>query len=124
MTLLLGLILMQPASTFATSDSYSLMAAWMDKTWFDETLVGVLIFVIGCARLVGLVINGSTPRSAQVTPWIRSIAALFGMAIWGPMAWGFLAANSISTANAIYPVLFLMEIVNYYDALHDYGDAA
>jgi hypothetical protein len=113
-TTLWGAVLLLPNDTFAGSSWQFFARLWPEQAW------GVLMFLLGIARLGGLFVNGARP---DVTPWIRVVSAGGGVLLWLLICYGFALTGVISTWLAVYPVFALAELVNIYRAMHDAGEA-
>ena len=81
--------------------------------------MGWLMLVIGCLRIIGLVVNGAR---RNVTPQIRQFSAGIGCLIWSGISYGFASSDVVSTWLAIYPLFAVGELVNIHRAAHDQGE--
>lgn len=114
--MLLGYILMLPAESFTNSTSFLAMGSLMtEDSW------GILLFIVGTARLIGLIVNGSME---SVTPWIRTIGAIFGFACFAVITYSMVVAAVYvgappSTGIAMYLVASVMEVSAIYLAFID-----
>lgn len=86
----------------------------------SEDALGWLMLVVGCLRIIGLVINGARK---QVTPQIRQCSAAIGCLIWTGICYGFASSDVVSTWIAIYPFFAIGELVNINRAARDQGEA-
>lgn len=86
----------------------------------SEDFLGWIMFVVGCLRIIGLVINGARKN---VTPQIRQFSAAAGCMIWLGIACAFASSGVISTWIAIYPLFVIGELINIHRAAHDQGEA-
>ncbi|NSL22037.1 hypothetical protein [Agrobacterium tumefaciens] len=86
----------------------------------SEDFLGWIMFVVGCLRIIGLVINGARKN---VTPQIRQFSAAAGCMIWSGIAYAFASSGVISTWIAIYPLFAIGELINIHRAAHDQGEA-
>lgn len=112
--MLFGCILLLPAQTFN-------QPAFMAFTQLvpSEDSLGWVILMIGCLRIIGLVINGARQK---VTPQIRQFSAGVGCMIWTGICYGFASSDVVSTWLAIYPLFAIGELVNIHRAAHDEGE--
>lgn len=85
----------------------------------SEDFLGRIMLLIGCLRIIGLVINGAREK---VTPQIRQFSAGIGCVIWTGIAYGFASSDVVSTWLAIYPLFALGELVNIHRAARDQGE--
>lgn len=91
------------------------------RVLFGGTFVlGTVLLVLGIARLVGLVINGSM---AMVTPWIRVVSALGGATIWVGFTFAYMLSGVLGFWAIIFPAFAAWEFVNIRRAARDAGDA-
>jgi hypothetical protein len=86
----------------------------------SENFLGWSMLLVGCLRIVGLVINGARKT---VTPQIRQISAGIGCIIWAGISYGFASSDVVSTWIAIYPLFAMGELVNINRAARDQGEA-
>lgn len=77
------------------------------------------MLLIGCLRIIGLVINGARER---VTPQIRQLSAAIGCVIWSGISYGFASSDVASTWLAVYPLFALGELINIHRAARDQGE--
>ena len=112
--LLFGYVLLLPTETF-NQPSFIVFREWIKKDHLEW-----LMLIVGCARIIGLVVNGARKR---VTPQIRQISGAIGCLVWVGISYGFASSDVISTWFAIYPLFVLGELVNIYRAAHDQGEA-
>lgn len=112
--MIFGVILLLPSETF---NQPAFMAF---RSLVSENGLGWTMLVVGCLRIIGLVINGARK---QVTPQIRQFSAGAGCLIWSGICYGFASSDVVSTWIAIYPLFFLGELVNIYRAAQDQGEA-
>lgn len=110
-----GWVLLLPSQTFN-------QPAFMGFTEIvpSEDSLGWIMFVVGCLRIIGLVINGA---KKNVTPQIRQFSAAAGCMIWSGIAYAFASSGVISTWIAIYPLFAIGELINIHRAAHDQGEA-
>lgn len=85
----------------------------------SESALGWIMVILGMARVVGLIINGSRKH---VTPMIRQVSAGVGCLIWFGIVYGFASSGIVSTWLAIYPLFGIGELVNIHRAAHDQGE--
>lgn len=113
--MLFGYVLLLPSQTFN-------QPAFMGFTEIvpSEDFLGWVMFVMGCLRIIGLVINGARKN---VTPQIRQFSAAAGCLIWSGIAYAFASSGVISTWIAIYPLFAIGELINIHRAAHDQGEA-
>lgn len=112
--IMFGYVLLLPSQTF-NQPSF-----WAFRTLVTEDFLGWFMLIIGCVRIVGLVINGAKKK---VTPQIRQVSAAIGCMIWAGITYGFSASDVISTWLAIYPLFAIGELVNINRAARDQGEA-
>lgn len=112
--IMFGYVLLLPSETF-NQPSF-----WAFRTLVTEDFLGWFMLIIGCVRIVGLVINGAKKK---VTPQIRQVSAAIGCMIWAGITYGFFASDVISTWLAIYPLFAIGELVNINRAARDQGEA-
>ncbi|AYD00043.1 hypothetical protein [Neorhizobium sp. NCHU2750] len=86
----------------------------------SEDALGWTMLIVGCIRIIGLVINGARK---QVTPQIRQFSAAVGCLIWTGITYGFASSDVVSTWIAIYPFFAIGELVNINRAARDQGEA-
>lgn len=98
----LGVWLLLPFETFASSPTYLMMARWA-----DETTWGLAFFAAGWVRLVIIVINGAWWRTA----FFRAVAAFYSLFFWLSLFVGILAANPESL-GMMYGLVFAAEVSN------------
>lgn len=113
--ILFGYVLLLPSQTF-NQPAFSAFTALVPS----ETFLGWFMFVVGCLRIIGLVVNGARKN---VTPQIRQVSAAIGCFIWAGISYGFASSGVISTWLAIYPLFAIGELVNINRAAHDQGEA-
>lgn len=85
----------------------------------SEDFLGWLMFWVGIARIIGLIINGARKN---VTPQIRQFSAAIGCFIWAGITFGFYSSNVVSTWLAVYPLFAVGELVNIHRAARDEGE--
>lgn len=112
--ILFGAILLLPAQTFNQPAFQA-----FNQLVPSEDFLGWLMLMIGCLRIVGLVINGSREK---VTPQIRQFSAGVGCLIWTGICYGFASSDVVSTWLAIYPLFAAGELVNIHRASRDQGE--
>lgn len=112
--MLFGCILLLPTQTFN-------QPAFMAFTRLvpSEDFLGLVMLMIGCLRIIGLVINGARQK---VTPQIRQFSAGVGCMIWTGICYGFASSDVVSTWLAIYPLFAVGELVNIHRASRDQGE--
>lgn len=112
--ILFGCILLLPTQTFN-------QPAFMAFTQLvpSEDFLGWVMLMIGCLRIIGLVINGARQK---VTPQIRQFSAGVGCMIWTGICYGFASSDVVSTWLAIYPLFAVGELVNIHRASRDQGE--
>ncbi|WP_320196205.1 hypothetical protein RMR10_004755 [Agrobacterium rosae] len=113
--MLFGYVLLLPSQTF-NQPSFMAFASLVPS----ENFLGWLMFLVGCLRIIGLVVNGA---KKTVTPQIRQFSAAAGCLIWAGISYGFASSGVISTWLAIYPLFAIGELVNINRAAHDQGEA-
>lgn len=113
--ILFGYVLLLPSETF----NQPAFASFRELVP-SESFLGWTMLCVGCARVIGLVINGARKT---VTPQIRVTSAGIGCMIWSGISYGFFASDVISTWLAIYPLFAIGELVNVNRAARDQGEA-
>jgi len=113
--ILFGYVLLLPSQTFNQPAFMSFR-----ELVSSENFLGWLMLLIGCVRIVGLVINGARKN---VIPQIRQYSAALGCMIWTGIVYGFASSDVLSTWLAIYPLFALCELVNIHRAARDHGEA-
>jgi hypothetical protein len=112
--LLFGYVMLLPTQTFNQPAFASFRRIAPEET------LGWAMLLIGCLRIIGLVINGA---KRTVTPQIRVFSASIGCLVWSVISYGFFSSDVVSTWLSIYPVFAINEVVNIYRAAHDQGEA-
>lgn len=112
--ILVGYVLLLPSQTF----NQPAFMAFRDLAPSEDKM-GWFMLLIGCLRIVGLVVNGARKT---VTPQIRQISAGIGCLIWSGMSYCFASSDVVSTWLAIYPLFAVGELVNIHRAAHDQGE--
>lgn len=93
------------------------------ETWtafrylFHEETLGLLFAVGGILRLLVLAANGAWRPMYYVRAWMALSSAI----VWFSITIGLLSSGRIGTWIAVYPVLFVFDVVN---ALRAVSDAA
>lgn len=114
-----GYILIQPSTTFTSSNSWSQMAALMDEsTW------GKLAIWVGMLRLLALIINGTFAGTwyGRYSPHVRSFAAFVSTFVWFQISFGLWASDVATTGLAVYPGIMALDAMNIIAAAKDAGD--
>lgn len=83
-----------------------------------ENAIGSLIFMLGSARLIGLIINGLLKRT---TSWLRALSAIASSFLFVLIWIGYLYAGRWGAAVVFLPVVALFELFNYARAMRDVG---
>lgn len=112
--IMFGYVLLLPSETF----NQPAFQAFRD--FVTEDFLGWSMLLIGCLRIIGLVINGARK---SVTPQIRQFSAGVGCFIWSLICYGFASSDIVSTWIAIYPLFAIGELVNINRAARDQGEA-
>lgn len=112
---LAGYVLLLPADTFA-QPAFSAFRTFVPS----ENIMGWFMLVVGCLRLVGLVVNGA---KKDVTPQIRQFSAAIGCLVWSGISYGFASSDVVSLWLAIYPLFAVGELVNIHRAARDQGES-
>lgn len=112
---LFGYVLLLPSDTFNQPAFHSFRTLVP-----SESHLGWFMLLVGCARIIGLVVNGA---KKNVTPQIRVVSAGIGCMIWSGISYGFASSDVVSTWLAIYPLFAFGELVNVNRAAHDQGEA-
>lgn len=113
--IMFGYVLLLPSETF-NQPAFASFRQLVPS----ETFLGWAMLVVGCLRIMGLVVNGA--RKA-VTPQIRVYSAAAGCMVWAGITYGFFSSDVVSTWLSIYPLFAVNEVVNIYRAAHDQGEA-
>ncbi|MBZ5757969.1 hypothetical protein LAV84_04950 [Rhizobium sp. VS19-DR104.2] len=113
--ILFGYVMLLPSETFNQPAFHS----FRDLVP-SENFMGWGMLLVGCLRIVGLVINGARKT---VTPQIRQVSAAIGCIIWSGISYGFASSDVVSTWIAIYPLFAIGELVNINRAARDQGEA-
>lgn len=108
-----GAVLLLPIESMST-DAWAVMRSILPEFWW-----GMVFFLLGMARLIGLIINGSRKK---ITPWIRVVSAGIGFLLWVGISTGFALSGVISTWLATYPLYAVAEIANIIRAGNDVGE--
>lgn len=110
-----GAVLLLPVTTFEGENWIFFRAVMSEDSW------GWTMMLLGFARIVGLIINGSLKN---VTPWIRVVSAGGAFIVWVGIIVAFSLSGVVDTWIAIYPVIAVGELVNIYRAAHDAGGSS
>lgn len=106
-----GVQLLRPVYTFQ-GQSYAEL-----QRLLPEDLWGLACILIGAARLLALIVNGSVRHS----PMVRAIMAGFSALFWLQISIAFLMSSPNGTALAVYPVLFALDCYNVLRAASEAG---
>ncbi|RSC38575.1 hypothetical protein EGT36_16340 [Agrobacterium sp. FDAARGOS_525] len=109
-----GWVLLLPTQTFNLPQFHTFR-----ELFPSEPFLGWLMAIVGCLRIIGLVINGAKEK---VTPQIRQFSAGVGCIIWTGITYGFASSDVVSTWIAIYPLFAFGELVNINRAARDQGE--
>ena len=109
-----GWVLLLPTQTFNLPQFQTFR-----ELFLSESFLGWLMAIVGCLRIIGLVINGAKEK---VTPQIRQFSAGVGCIIWTGITYGFASSGVVSTWIAIYPLFAFGELVNINRAARDQGE--
>lgn len=112
--IMFGYVLLLPSETFNQPSFHAF------REFVAEPFLGWSMLLIGCLRIIGLVINGARKN---VTPQIRQLSAAIGCFIWSLISYGFASSDVVSTWIAIYPLFAIGELVNINRAARDQGEA-
>lgn len=112
--IMFGWVLLLPVETFNQPQFW----AFRDLVPSEDCL-GWSMLLIGCLRILGLVINGARER---VTPQIRQLSAAIGCVIWSGISCGFASSDVASTWLAVYPLFAVGELINIHRAARDQGE--
>jgi hypothetical protein len=105
-----GVVLIQPADTFALSHSYDELARWANEpTWAWFCLVG------GGTRLAALAINGA----ARPSPHVRAVFAALSAFFFAQISLGLALSGGVTTGLAVYPLAACFDIYNAMRAAED-----
>lgn len=107
--LLWGYVLLLPDETYAGANwsAFSLL--------IEEDNLGWLCMAGGLLRLGILAANGAYRPMYYLRAWM----ALTSGMVWFAIACGFYSSGNIGTWIAVYPVLFVFEVVNLFRAASD-----
>lgn len=86
----------------------------------DQAFLGWILGLVAVGRLAGLIINGARPT---VTPAIRQWSAAIGFLVWTGISYCFFMSGLLGVWITTYPLAALAELVNFYRAAHDHGEA-
>ncbi len=111
--LLWGLVLLLPSDSLVGPSWVTLRALLPESGW------GLLMALLGLARLGGLVVNGARKT---VTPWIRVVSAGCGFLLWSGVSFALGFSSVVSTGLAVYPAIAVLELFNIHRASHDIGE--
>ena len=106
-----GAVLIAPGDAFATSPAFAIMGRYV-----TEGVMGWTMLLIGIARIIGLVINGSRK---DVTPWIRVLSAIVGCGAFTFISLAFAATGYFNVWLAAWPFASFTELENIHGALRD-----
>lgn len=105
-----GVRVAAPDVLFGTSPSFAKMEALLQEhTW------GLLAVIVGVARLLALIVNGTFHDRLWYSRWsphIRAGMAYLSVGVWTLIALGIAQAGTNSTALSIYPYLAAFDIFN------------
>lgn len=110
-----GLIMLWPGDTFELA-AY----AGFKALFGSDTNVGALMFVLGLARLGGLIVNGARK---DVTPWIRLVSAFIGAMVWVGCGFAQSLAGVLGVWAVFYPAFAVWELINMHRAATDAGES-
>lgn len=111
-----GVVLLLPSQTFNQPSFWSFR-----ELVPSEEFLGWVMLIVGCLRILGLVINGARKH---YTPQIRQLSAAIGCFIWAGLSYGFASSDVVSTWISIYPIFVIGELVNINRAARDQGKAS
>lgn len=86
----------------------------------NEEYLAWVLMLSGLLRLGGLIINGARPVA---TPAIRQASAGLGFIIWVGISYCFYESQIWGLWLASWPLFAITELVNFYRAAHDHGEA-
>lgn len=92
-----GIILLQRGDTY-DSYGYSFSSLAQENTW------GIVLFLIGSARVCGLIVNGARQ---DITPWIRAIGAFVGFFVFVSLSMSLVAPWIAGNAPAVGLAMFI-----------------
>ncbi len=92
------------------------------RTYFDEGTWALILGFAGLVRVFALLING-TFKGFGISPHLRALAALIGVAIWSRYSMGLVLAavhsdGALSGVVAWSPMV-IIEVINLHRALTD-----
>jgi hypothetical protein len=107
-----GLMLLRPEDSFGLSVSQATLARIAsEEAW------GYYCLTVGGSRLAALFINGWV---VPHTYFVRSATSFLSLLAWLTISLGLMASGTASTGLAIYPWIFLAELICLYRTGRDY----
>jgi hypothetical protein len=76
----------------------------------DEDIWGKALIIVGSARFVALIVNGTFPQFHTVTPLFRSGFAFLSAFVWFALAWGFYKVSPAGISVILTGGLMLSDI--------------
>ena len=105
--LLIGLILLNPFPTLATSPAlYPLLRWGPEENW------GIACLLVGMLRMIVLLINGSW----RASPAWRAVFAFVGCLVWFQISLGLMASERVDQGLAIFPVFLALDMYSMFRA--------
>lgn len=109
-----GILLLQNGDTFSNFNYILFRSIAQEDTW------GVAMFLIGSARVCGLIINGARQ---DITPWIRAIGAFVGFFVFLILSMSliapWLAGNPPAAGLAMFVPAAVAELAAIYYSVQD-----
>lgn len=113
-TMMWGVTITLPASTYMTAAGYSGF-----RTFISQEVFGWTLILIGVARLVVLSLNGMF----RPMYFARAGAALVCTMVWTAFTLGFAMSGTFGAWVALFPCFLIFEAANVFRAMSDAADA-
>lgn len=118
-----GVVLLLPGETFASSPSFTGLAAIWSEVWW-----GLVCLIVGTVRLIALILNGTFAhtRYGHFSPHVRAAMAFASCFVWFQIVYGLFASMAItppSTGTGTYLLILALDVVNFRRAMDDTGEA-
>lgn len=116
-------VMLSPGDTFATSPSFSGLASIWTEFWW-----GMICLILGTARLIALILNGTFAhtRYGHFSPHVRAAMAFASCFVWFQIVYGMLGAWTtlpLTTGPGTYLAILFLDAVNFRRAMDDTGEA-
>lgn len=118
-----AVVMLAPGDTFSTSAAFQGLANLAsERTW------GVVCLLMGTARLIALILNGTFAhtRYGHFSPHVRAAMAFLSCFVWFHIVYGMLgtwATLPLTTGPGTYLAILLLDAVNFRRAMDDTGEA-